>query len=155
MRNEVNSLRTHRIDGCLELRQADGGEERELELAHHTVEGQKGDWIEKDRQTTERKVTRARACLTVCVCFQDKEDGHLEPGETETLGFVFNPLEPKMYTFSMGVSDLGPRIPSHFKFVCLFIRRQLLAVASKSDPALAPFLVVSLRVLLPESNFEA
>ena len=38
---------------------------------------------------------------------EDRSDGHLEPGESTTIGFIFNPLEPKMYEWDMMVTDIG------------------------------------------------
>jgi len=38
---------------------------------------------------------------------EDRSDGHLEPGESTTVGFIFNPLEPKMYEWDMMVTDIG------------------------------------------------
>jgi hypothetical protein len=34
---------------------------------------------------------------------EDKTEWHLDPGESISIGFIFNPLEPKVYTWSMQV----------------------------------------------------
>lgn len=82
---------------------------------------------------------------------EDRSDGHLEPGETATVGFIFNPLKPRMYEWNMTVTDIGKEERQTVHFYAEGVHQDpntplkttvwplpLYQVASPSSPAHAP-----------------